>query len=125
LGTLHLVFGDPDWAAAMAGEAALALDWRNRLQIRGGLEYALGDFAVRAGYYYDPSPAPDATLNVLIPSFTYDSLTAGFGYAKGPWKLDVGLEYLIGRDRTVAAGAMPGRYEMTIWVPMVSFGYTF
>jgi long-chain fatty acid transport protein len=125
LGTLHLVFGDPVWATAMADEASLVLDWRNKLQIRGGLEYALGDFAVRAGYYYDPWPAPDATVNVLIPSFTYNSLTAGFGYAKGPWKFDAGLECLIGRDRTVTAGAMPGAYEMTIWVPIVSFGYTF
>ncbi len=85
----------------------------------------MGTFALRAGYYYDPAPAPDETMNVLIPSFTYNSFNAGFGYAKDRWKIDFGLEYLIGQDRTVTEGVMPGLYEMSIWVPKISVGYTF
>lgn len=125
LSVLDLVFDDPQWAAAMADESTMTLDWKNRLQIRCGLEYAKGDFAVRAGYYNDPAPAPAATMNVLIPSFTYNGLTAGFGYTKGGLKLDLGLEYLMGRTRTITLGLMPGVYEMDILVPMISLGFSF
>jgi long-chain fatty acid transport protein len=123
LSSLDLVFSDPLWAAAMADESTMVLDWKNRLQIRCGLEYAKGDFAVRAGYYNDPAPAPAETMNVLIPSFTYNGLTAGFGYRKGGLQADFGLEYLMGRKRSVTEGLMSGTYEMNIWVPMVSLGY--
>ena len=123
LSTLNVVFADPLWAAALADESAMVLDWKNRLQVRGGLEYTAGDFAIRAGYYNDPAPAPAETMNVLIPSFSFNSLTAGFGYRKGGFKVDVGLEYLIGQKRTVTAGMMPGVYEMKIWVPMFALGY--
>jgi long-chain fatty acid transport protein len=125
LSTLNLVFDDPLWAADedMADKSAMVLDWKNRLQVRCGLEYTAGDFAVRAGYYYDPAPAPAETMNVLIPSFTYNGLTAGFGYRKGGFKVDAGLEYLIGQKRTVAEGMMPGVYGMKIWVPMLALGY--
>jgi long-chain fatty acid transport protein len=123
LSTLNLVFGEPIWAVALADESAMVLDWKNGLQVRGGLEYTAGDLAIRAGYYHDPAPAPAETMNVLIPSFTFDGLTAGFGYRKGGFKVDVGLEYLIGQKRTVAEGMMPGVYEMKIWVPMLALGY--
>jgi long-chain fatty acid transport protein len=123
LSTLNFVFDDPLWAAALAEESSMALDWKNRLQVRGGLEYTAGDFAIRAGYYHDPAPAPAETMNVLIPSFTFNGFTAGFGYRKGGFKMDVGLEYLIGQKRTVTAGVMPGAYEMKIWVPMFALGY--
>jgi long-chain fatty acid transport protein len=125
LGTLELAFADPEWAEALTDEAALVLNWKDSLQVRGGVEYAMGKFALRAGYYYDPAPAPDETMNVLIPSFTYNSFNAGFGYAKDRWKIDFGLEYLIGTDRTITEGVMPGLYEMSIWVPKISVGYTF
>jgi long-chain fatty acid transport protein len=107
----------------LADESAMVLDWKNRLQVRGGLEYTAGDFAIRAGYYYDPAPAPAETMNVLIPSFTFNSFTAGFGTGMGGFKFDVGLEYLIGQKRTVVEGMMPGVYEMKIWVPMLALGY--
>ena len=63
--------------------------------------------------------------NGLIPSFSYDSVTAGFGYTKGRFAVDFGLEYLIGQKRRVLDGVMPGVYEMKIWVPMLSLSYGF
>jgi long-chain fatty acid transport protein len=107
---------------ALAGES-LDLAWANKIQLRGGVEYAFGDFAIRGGYYYDPAPAPDETLNVLIPSFTFNSLAGGFGYRSGGFIIDVGFEYLMGQKRTVAAGMMPGIYEMKILVPVISLGF--
>jgi long-chain fatty acid transport protein len=131
LDTLTVTFQDPVWIAVGKTHQDLTLLWANKLQIRGGLEYTVGDFAVRAGYYYDPAPAPDSTMNILIPSFNYNSITAGFGYKKGDFKVDLGLEYLMGQKRTVAAFPlppdapenMPGIYTMKILVPMISLGY--
>jgi long-chain fatty acid transport protein len=114
---------DPAWNAAGVSENVLTLNWLNQLQVRFGLEYVMGNFAVRAGYYYDPHPAPDSTMNILIPSFTYNSITAGVGYRMGSLRFDFGLEYLMGKDRTIAPAPdnMPGLYDMNILVPMISF----
>ncbi len=68
----------------------------------------MGNFAIRGGYYYDPAPAPDETLNILVPSFNFNSIAGGFGYKSGGLSIDFALEYLMGKDRTVSAGAMPG-----------------
>lgn len=124
LTTIPLTFEDAGWSAALAG-ASLDLNWANKTQLRGGLEYTTGNFAVRAGYYHDPAPAPDSTMNILIPSFTYNTLTVGFGYKKGSFTVDFGLEYLMGQKRTITdvTADMPGIYEMHILVPMISLGY--
>jgi long-chain fatty acid transport protein len=122
--TIPLVFDDPVWSVALAGES-LNLAWANKVQLRGGVEYAFGNFAIRGGYYYDPAPAPDETLNVLIPSFTFNSIAGGFGYRSGGFIIDVGFEYLMGKNRTVAYSGenMPGAYEMKILVPVISLGF--
>jgi long-chain fatty acid transport protein len=85
----------------------------------------MGSFAVRCGYYYDPAPAPDSTMNILVPSFTYNTVTAGVGYKKGKFEFDLGLEYLMGQKRTITdlTAAMPGIYQMHILVPEVSFNF--
>jgi long-chain fatty acid transport protein len=125
LDVLTISLLDPAWNAAGVSQSTLDLYWANKLQIRGGLEYTMGDFAVRAGYYYDPAPAPDSTMNILVPSFNYNSVTAGFGYKKGDFKVDFGLEYLMGQKRTITdlTADMPGIYQMHILVPMISLGY--
>ncbi|HSA95880.1 MAG TPA: outer membrane protein transport protein [Acidobacteriota bacterium] len=106
-------------------ENTLDLQWTDQIQIRAGIEYVMGNFALRGGYYHDPAPAPDATLNILIPSFDYNSIAGGFGYKTGGLSLDFTLEYLMGKDRTVTAGAMPGNYAMNILVPVVGLSYSF
>jgi long-chain fatty acid transport protein len=127
LDEITLEFQDPAWIAAGQGEGSLLLNWANKTQIRTGLEYDFGTFAVRGGYYYDPAPAPDETLNILTPSFTFNSLQLGFGFKSGGLKADMALEYLMGKDRTVAPSGdnLPGLYEMTILVPMFSLSYSF
>jgi len=125
LDTLTVTFQDPVWIAVGKTDQTMSLLWANKLQIRGGLEYKMGDFAVRAGYYYDPAPAPDSTMNILIPGFTYNNITAGVGYTKGGFEFDLGLEYLMGQKRTItdAEADMPGIYQMHILVPMASLSY--
>jgi long-chain fatty acid transport protein len=90
---------------------------------------------LRAGYYYDPAPAPDKTLNILLPSYNFHVFTIGLGYDLGGLVLDFGFEYFMGRERDVDfakwyldpeyESAMPGTYDMKIFVPNLSISYKF
>jgi long-chain fatty acid transport protein len=127
LDEIALAFDDPVWDAALTAQSVMVLNWQNQTQIRFGAEYDLGNLAIRGGYYYDPAPAPDETLNILTPSFTFNSIAGGFGFKSGGLKIDLALEYLMGKDRTVAPSGdnLPGLYEMNILVPMFSLSFGF
>jgi len=107
-------------------EEELYFYWDDTLQIRFGLEYLLKEnIALRAGYYHDPAPAPDDTMNILLPIFTNNVITVGIGYKSGKMNIDFGFEYLMGgeRDVTPSLHNMPGTYKMNIIVPTISFSY--
>ncbi|MBC8382238.1 MAG: outer membrane protein transport protein, partial [Candidatus Cloacimonetes bacterium] len=73
-------FKDATWAyiTGLSGDDTFVLDWKDCIQYRFGLEYMMNEkMALRAGYYYDPAPAPDETLNILFPSSTNNVVTAG------------------------------------------------
>lgn len=136
--TLDASYADPAWKAMMglSGRDSQKMDWSDKAQVRFGVEYAPSEtLAVRGGYYYDPSPAPDTTLNILLPGYTFNVLTAGVGYKVAGLQLDFGVEYLMGKDRGVSylktltdpafASAMPGDYHMNLLVPNISVGYRF
>ena len=133
LDILETTYQDPFWTLLMtaAGNTQRELYWGSKLQIRVGAEYLFcGDWAVRAGFYNDPSPAPDRTMNILLPSFGYSGLTLGFGRTAGNLQIDFGLELLLGKERTIEAiaanaAAMPGVYGMTIVVPHFSVSHRF
>jgi long-chain fatty acid transport protein len=111
------------------GRDVRVLDWKDATQIRFGAEYMLnGTTALRAGYYNDPAPGPETTLNILFPSHSFNAFSAGIGKTIGDLRFDFGLEYLSGNKRTVVpglAGAMPGTYDMDIVVPTASVSYKF
>ena len=119
-----------------SGENIMHLEWKDALQVRFGAEYTLNEsLALRAGYYYDPTPQPDTTMNFLLPTFTFNVFTVGLGYSVNGLVIDLGFEYLSGNGRdipytTVAndpafAYATPGIYDMSIVVPNISIGYKF
>lgn len=133
---LELSFLDPNWAALMAisGDNVMDFHWESEFQIRFGAEYSFTDnFALRAGYYYDPTPSPDRTLNILLPSATFNGITAGFGYSPNGIEIDFAVEYLMGKDREVPflntvldpewESAMPGNYELNVLTFEFSVGY--
>lgn len=105
--------------------------WQAASQVRFGGEYIFRkNIAIRAGYYWDPSPAPDNTMTVLLPSFDFNVITFGFGYTTAGLTIDVGFEYLMGKDRDVDpyptlidSDNMFGLYTMKIFVPTVSVNY--
>jgi len=129
---------DPNWSLffTKAGETVTPLKWKDRLQIRVGAEYLIyQNVALRLGYYNDPAPAPDKTMNILIPSYTFNAITLGAGWDLDGLVIDIGGELLLGTERTVDfakwlyepeyASSMPGIYNMTIFVPHISVSYRF
>jgi len=119
---------DSVWAALMeaSGNDVRPLRWEDRAQIRFGAEYMLNaTMALRAGYYNDPAPSPDATLNVLLPSHTYNAFTLGVGKTIGDLQLDFGIEYLAGKDRSPESLYYEETYGMRIVAPSVSVSYKF
>lgn len=80
--------------------------WNNTNQIRLGLEWQALDFlAVRAGYFYDPTPIPDDTFDMMWPDAdkkTY-SLGLGFNFAEN-WTLDTTFQYAIAEASRIVGG---------------------
>ena len=105
------------------------LKWESALQIRVGTEYVLNEsLTLRGGYYYDPAPAPDETLNILFPSMTNHAFSAGLGYTMNKMVFNLGLEYLLGAERDVEVNAindMPGKHQMNIFAFSLGLGYKF
>lgn len=124
---------DTFWATFLAssGRGVRVLDWSDKTQFRFGAELSLNpSTALRAGYYNDPAPGPLETLNVLLPSHTFNAFTVGVGKTIGDLQLDFGLEYLAGNKRVTEwilfdESGMPGTYGMNIVVPTISVGYKF
>jgi long-chain fatty acid transport protein len=128
LDQLETEFTDTLWQAVMANTAAdvMELKWEDAVQIRFGAEYVMNKVSFRAGYYYDPAPAPDETMNVLIPSYTFNAFTFGIGYRMDGLEVDAMLEYLAAQERNVALNTenqQPGIYNMSIVTPGISVSY--
>jgi long-chain fatty acid transport protein len=118
--------GDEFPDAVKEGAKEMHLEWEDCIQYRVGLQYAIPDeiWAVRLGYYYDPAPSPDKTLNIVFPSITYNAVTFGGSLMFGNLGIDFGAEYMIGTERDIPfetklsdpeyADAMPGLHNMNI-----------
>jgi long-chain fatty acid transport protein len=126
---LVATYDEAYWQAALSagGDDEFELNWEDALQIRLGGEYLVSpSTAIRLGYYYDPAPAPDETLNVLFPSSTNHVVTAGLGHSFGKYRVDAAVEYLIGADREIevnATNAQPGIHHLDVFAFSLGFGY--
>ncbi len=138
-------YKDSTWGTLMAktGKNTMSMLWGDRMQVRFGAEYKVSkDLALRAGYYVDGSPAPDRTMNILLPNYNFQVVTFGLGYSLGALQIDAGVEYLMGADRDIPflrtfnnplnkaydpfyEKAQPGLYGMKIIAPNISISYRF
>ena len=134
-------YKDPIWKSIMEGSGGneFVLKWEDATQIRVGAEYlATKELALRLGYYYDPAPAPDETLNILFPSSTNHVITGGAGYRAGNWAFEFGAEYLMGAERVISdelnnpnnpfegfVNEQPGTHQMDIFAWSLGVGYAF
>ena len=127
---LEFEFTDVMWQGIMAASEGnkMKMHWKDATQIRFGAEYKIKTFAFRGGYYFDPAPSPDETMNVLVPNYDFNGVTFGFGYAlENGLHVDFSGEYLKGKDRdiplTLTDVEMPGYYTLKIWSFGASLGY--
>lgn len=75
-------------------ELTVHRDWENTRQIRVGIEYkATENLALRCGYYDDPSPVPDTSLDYIWPDADKETWSAGLGYTFGAWTADMALTW--------------------------------
>ncbi|MGB6340509.1 MAG: outer membrane protein transport protein, partial [Candidatus Aminicenantaceae bacterium] len=129
LDEVAITLSDQTWGLILEEEdTKLAFRWKDKAQIRFGAEYRLSPkFALRAGYYHDPGPAPDETRNILLPITDFTVFAGGFGYNINGIVIDLAVEYLMGKEKTVPFGktlppslggdpdyqdAMPGVYHV-------------
>ncbi len=109
------------------GEGEFILNWKDAIQYRIGFEHTLNkSFTYRLGYYYDPAPAPDETLNILFPSSTNNAFTGGFTYSFGKIQIETAAEYLLGKERVIPyqnGYAMPGNHTLDVLSFSLGFGY--
>lgn len=123
-------YKDPVWDAQIdqQGHNVMTLDWEDAIQYRLGLQYMANEnLAFRVGYYHDPAPAPDETVNILFPSSTNHVITGGISYAMGNISLLFGAEYLMGAERDIEPSVdnMPGKHQMDIAAFSAGINYFF
>jgi long-chain fatty acid transport protein len=123
-------FKDPTWDAQLdqQGQNKTDLRWEDTFQIRVGAQYGMSEtWNLRAGYYYDPSPAPEETANIVLLTNTNHGLTVGATRRRGRLSLDFAFEYLFGVDRVVPfedGFEMPGTYGGDIAAFGLGIGYS-
>jgi long-chain fatty acid transport protein len=130
---IPMEFSNPGWKLFFEDSSALALDWKDRIQFRFGLEYKTsGKFAIRAGYYYDPNPSPKNTRTILLPEMTFNFFTFGFGYHTEKVTIDLGVEYGMGKELEITFAdlgvddpGMPGIHNLDILVPNIAITFRF
>jgi long-chain fatty acid transport protein len=85
------------------------------------------EYAVRAGYYIDPAPCGNSTLNIIFPSSTNHAITGGVSYFNRDLTVDFGMEYLVGMSRQIAPSGdnMPGTHKMDIFAFSLGGSYAF
>ncbi len=123
-------FEDAGWVAVTTPTQSnkFILKWEDAVQIRFGAEYnANEDLTLRLGAYNDPAPAPDETYNILFPDMTYNAFTLGASNKFGKFTVDLGLEYLIGKEREITQSEhnMGGTHNCNIFAVSFGLGYSF
>ncbi len=103
-------------------------NWHDCWQPRAGVEYSgWHPVRLRAGYSYDPTPVPAATLDPSLLDLTRHIVSAGIGTAGRQWAVDASYEHFFGVARTTAASiqAFPtnGRYTGAVDVVTLTVSY--
>ncbi len=80
-------------------------DWKDTRQIRLGIEYKWNEIlTLRGGYFYDPSPIPDHTFDLLWPDADKKTYSLGAGLNFGRLKIDTVLQYVVAEYKREVGG---------------------
>jgi long-chain fatty acid transport protein len=102
-------------------------DYEDTLSLRSGVTFQASEkIALRAGYYVDDTPSPDAAVGPLLPDARRHGFTGGLGYASEGWRVDLFEMLLVFEDREIRTNrdGFDGDYAERAWVFGVSVGYT-
>ena len=78
-------------------------NWDDSWAYRVGVEKLWGNFALRAGYYFDETPQPVEDVGPILADADRNAYTIGFGYNTERWGVDVSDIY-IAFDETDTSG---------------------
>ncbi len=124
-------------------EEVFPRDWKDTRQIRLGIEYKWSDFlTLRGGYFYDPSPIPDHTFDMLWPDADKKTYSVGAGFHVGRLTIDTVLQYIVAEYKREIGGESvnlnksypgvsgnPGRVSMSadghLWGYGITLSYSF
>ncbi|RUM42810.1 MAG: long-chain fatty acid transporter [Desulfurobacterium sp.] len=80
-------------------------DWKDTRQLRFGIEYKWNEIVtLRGGYFYDPSPIPDKTFDMLWPDADKKTYSFGVGLNFGRLSIDTVLQYSIAEYKREIGG---------------------
>jgi long-chain fatty acid transport protein len=103
----------------------LAENYENTWTFRLGVERRIGrTWAVRGGYFRDPSPAPAASLSPILPDSDRNGFCLGGSWTNGRIRFDLGSWYVKGSDRSTA-GTSRDNYNGTYRASAIAFGASF
>lgn len=97
--------------------------WSFRL----GTQYDLTkNWAVRTGYAYGNSAAPQETFAPIVPDANYHLFSAGLGYSAGDWSIDAAYLFILRETRNISnsvfSPAVDGKWNTNMQGFMVSVG---
>jgi long-chain fatty acid transport protein len=96
-------------------EEVFPRNWKDTRQVRIGIEYKLNEIVtLRGGYFYDPSPIPDSTFDMLWPDADKKTYSFGLGLNFGRLSVDTVLQYIIAEYKREIGGEsteLNGSYE--------------
>jgi long-chain fatty acid transport protein len=75
--------------------------WEDSWAYRVGLEKSFGEWAIRAGYYFDNTPQPTFDTGPILPDNDRNVYSLGVGWGTEKFGLDVGALLIKFKDRTV------------------------
>jgi len=104
-------------------------NYSNSFQYRLGAERTLNDtWTVRAGYFWDETPAPPASISPLLPDADRNGFCAGGTWRSGSWTIDAASWFVLARDRSTAGvsrDSYEGTYKSHAFTLGVFVGYSF
>ncbi|HEX7401347.1 MAG TPA: outer membrane protein transport protein [candidate division Zixibacteria bacterium] len=118
-------------------DAKIPFNWKNIIRFSLGGEYMLKEkLAVRGGYFFEKSPIPNSTFNLLIPDVgDKNSINVGLSYRINSIELGYDYQLVLYKKRDFKDlhdvngdsryDNMPGNYKMIYHCSGLSFTYHF
>lgn len=104
---LNLIFNTTDPTLGALSNRPNTKNWKDVWAYKIGGQYALTpNLDLRAGYAYDNTPAPDATVAPELPDADRHNFSIGVGIHKNNVALDLAYMYVMFKDRDVYSSAV-------------------